>query len=133
MMLSRFEAADGRLNQVMTVGASIAALSPVIGRAIRPDIQFSGWFYVGIVWFVIAVGIAGYARVQGGVELPNPMTLWRERLTQTEREFQVDALYWAGKAFEANKESIRRKGNWAAHAAGALALSLASFAAWIVL
>lgn len=109
MLLSRYEAADNRLNTLLTTAFAVMAAGPVVGRAIDPNIAVDRWFWASLSSFVLAVAVGLWARLSGAIVVPNPMTLYNEAAHENEWEFKRNALFLAGRHFQKNAETIDRK------------------------
>jgi hypothetical protein len=131
MMLSRYEAADTRLNALTTVAAGLAGFAPALGKAMNASSAFEGWFVAGSVLLVAAVVAGLWARTMGGVGLPNPRVIFDKHLHESDWEFRKNAIDYAGQAFELNAAIIRRKGNWSVAVMILMTLGIVAFSVWI--
>jgi len=132
MAAARYEAADNRLNTLLTLASSLTLAAPVFGRAVDAAISLSsGWFILGIVLFFVsmAVGIAG--RLRGGIVLPNPGIHYQKSLHHSEWAFKKNAIYFAGLHFDENIRSIAAKGRTATVLTILMSSELLSFVVWI--
>jgi hypothetical protein len=132
MLVSRFEAADGRLTTLLATAASLTGAAPVLGRAVRPDLSASsGWFVAGLALFavIVVLGVAG--RISGHLTLPDPQVHWNESLWRSASEFRRNAIYFAGRHFDLNAKAIDRKGCLTIWMAALLGAEIVAFAIWI--
>src|SRR2546421_350712 len=101
-LVSRIEAADNRLNQVLTLASGITSGLPALARAVRSDLSFtSAYFLLALGLFVVAAIVALVARVKGRVNLPNPATIY-EQLDDQAARFKANAIYFAGEHYRLN-------------------------------
>lgn len=131
-MISRYEAADSRIQTMLTFVATVSFGVPALVRASRPDIPLEsplllGAFGTGLL--IAAIGI--WARVQGSLILPDPAKLFEKWLGMPVREFQKNSLYFAGENFETNRRAVGRKATAVAGMAGLFAAQLALMLAWV--
>lgn len=130
-LLTRIEAADGRLNQILTLASTITAGVTTVGRAVRPDISFSsGYFAIALLLFVVGAFWAIKARLQGGVALPDPGFLY-QHLDEQDDRFKATALFFAGKHYAANVDLATKKSNAAVVAAVCLTTEIVALIFWM--
>ena len=111
---NRFDAANGRIEFLLTFASTVTVAAPVFIKALYTDIGFgSSWFKAAIIVFVLSaiVGIAG--RMYGGLKLVSPQTLYDKWLSRSEWEFKKDTIYFAGQHFEYNASQVNKKANLA--------------------
>jgi hypothetical protein len=131
-MLSRFEAADSRLQTLLTFVATVTFAIPTVSRAVNPNLPTrSGWFVAAIAVAAIMAVMGIVARLRGHIILPSPEKLYNQSLTLTEWEFQRDALYFAGQNFAANWKTVNGKARAAAVIGGLFVLELVLFLLWV--
>jgi hypothetical protein len=109
-MLSRFEAANSKIQGLLTFSATITAAFPILVKAIFNDVDFSSpWFYGAIIAFIFLVltGIVG--RRLGSIVLVHPEVLYEKYLYYSHWRFQQTIIYWAGKHFNMNNKIIVKK------------------------
>lgn len=76
-MLARYEAADSRIQTLLTFVTTITFAVPTLCRALRPELSLeSPWFIKAVIMAVIAVTVGLVARLRGGLVLIAPMTLY---------------------------------------------------------
>jgi hypothetical protein len=132
LLVSRFEAADTRLTNVMTLASSLTLGIPLFAKSINPDLSFrSPWFVGAVVVFVIAIVIGFAGRVGGTLTLPDPAALYERWLEKPEWQFKKDAIYFAGQHFEANAKVIHAKNRVSLALASLLAVEFLLLVAWI--
>jgi hypothetical protein len=111
-MLSRVEAADSRLHTLTAFVATVTLAIPATSRAIDSSLTFnSGWFVFGVALAVASVAIGIFARVYGVIHIASPTLLFKRTLHLSKWEFQKDALYRAGEAFDHNRRLVEIKAN----------------------
>ena len=109
-MVARYEAADSRIQSLLTFVATVTFAVPTLSRAIRPEIPLrSRWFICAVGIAVLVAGIGLYARLTGSLVLPSPAALWQTSMKLSTWEFQRDAFYFAGQHYEANRKIVNRK------------------------
>ena len=131
MLLSRYEAADSRLNSLLTTAFAVMSAGPVVGRAVNPDISVDSWFWAALAAFALTIGVGLRARLRGAVVLPDPMTFYNEAAHETEWEFKRIALHYAGKHFAKNADTIEQKHRMAAVVTGLIAVQAVCFGLWM--
>jgi hypothetical protein len=126
LLVARFEAADGRLNNLVTFISSMVVGLPVFARAVRPPL-----FRVAIAVLVVAAMVGISVRLSGRLKLVDPTVLYREALQETEWEFKKNAIFYAGRHFTANADAIDRKGDGALITSLLMLVALVIAAAWL--
>jgi hypothetical protein len=130
-LLTRIEAADGRLNQILTLASTITAGVTTVARAVRPNIAFSsGYFVMALLLFVGGAFWAIKGRLEGGVALPDPAFLYQQLDEQDDR-FKATALFFAGKHYAKNAELATKKSNAAVVAAVCLTSEIVALIFWM--
>jgi hypothetical protein len=132
-MIARVEAADSRIQTLAAFIATVSMAIPTLSRALDPSIPFDSWWFISaMVAAAAAIIIAVIARARGALDLPSPQVLWQESMQLTPWEFQRDALYWAGIAFENNRQLVNNKAEAVAWMSGCFGLELLLFLGWTV-
>jgi hypothetical protein len=132
-LLSRIEAADNRLNQVITLATTITSAVPALAQTVRPSITFgSGYFVIAVLLFVMGALVATGARLRGAVALPDPGFLY-ERLDEGVEDFQVNAIYFAGEHYRQNAALARAKSQAAVVATVCLTVEVVALIFWMAL
>lgn len=132
MMLSRYEAADGRLNSLLGTIATLTLAAPLIAKSINPEINFvSWWFLLAMAAFLVSLVVGIRARVSGFITLPSPRLLYERHLSDPLPEFRRRQIQLAGKHFHKNADAIRGKGNVAIALTVLLGCEIALLVAWI--
>lgn len=130
-MVARFEAADSRLQTLLTFVATVTFAIPTVSRALRPDISLgSRWFVTALVLAAVITVVGVVARLSGVLTLASPKVIYQQSLGLTEWEFQRDALHFAGEHYEKNRRAVNRKAAAAAVMAVLFVGELASFFIW---
>jgi hypothetical protein len=131
--MSRYEAADARIQTLLTFVTTVTFAVPTLCRALRPDLALnSPWFVKALLVATVIIGVGLVTRLRGGLILLSPMTLHRKWLGLDAAEFQRNVLYFAGEHFEANLAAVNRKANAEVLMAVGFAAELALFFAWVV-
>jgi hypothetical protein len=132
LMATRFEAADTRLTTLLTTATSLTLGGPLFARAVRPDISFeSPVLRVALACAAIGIVCGVVGRVSGRITLANPRVLFDTALRYSAWEFKKNAIFYAGKHFDANKAAIRQKGIWANCLMIALLIEVWMLVLWI--
>jgi hypothetical protein len=132
-MLTRIEAADSRIQALVALAATVAFAAPAIGKTIDPSISFRSRWLLGALGLALAVVTTGtIARLRGGLNLVNPSIVYDGWLHLSQWQFQRDALYWAGKHFDANAKLVHTKSTVLTGMTVTLALAVLMLAVWIV-
>jgi hypothetical protein len=132
LLVARFEAADNRIQSVLTFAATVALGIPVFGKAVRPALSLeSRWLWAALAIFagIAIIGVAGRAR--GSLRLVNPGLLYEKWLDRSEWVFRKDMVFFAGQDFAANSDAIRRKGNCALVMASLFIVMAFMFLGWL--
>ncbi len=131
-MVTRVEAADSRIQAVVTFVATLTLAVPALGKAVRPWISFDSHWFVGAMLVALGTAVIGVtARTRGALVLPNPRVLYEQWLHLSPWEFQKDAIFFAGKHFDANARLVRAKALAVAVMAGLVVLELLLLVAWL--
>jgi hypothetical protein len=132
LMVNRYEAADGRLTQILTLVSTLLFSIPVFAKTIRPQASFSSPLFLSAITLLIGAAVIGIVgRQRGRVRLVNPMVLYDKFLHRTDWEFRKDLLYFAGQDFSDNAIAIDRKGQTAALMTGLTVVALLLSAIWL--
>ena len=132
-LLARFEAADNRLNALLTLLATLTLGAPVFAGTVRPGISFiAPTFRTAIFLFIVASFIGVIGRVAGGLRLPDPGFFYEHDLHKPVEEFRKDVLYFAGKHFEANREAIAAKHTCAFAMTAVMLTEIFFFVLWMI-
>lgn len=109
-MLTRIEAADSRLQSLVTFVLTVTAGVPTVSRALRPDVSLdSAWLIaaVGLAAVILVIGVI--VRSYGAIRLADPGKVYDKWLDLPKWEFQKRALHFAGQHFEANRKLVNVK------------------------
>lgn len=130
---SRLDAANNRLQYIVTLASTITVAAIVLGKAIFTDISYSSvWIWLTLVTFVLIAAVAMIGRMLSGMKLTTPKKLFEDWLGLPELEFKKDAVYFAGQHFEYNSALVSKKGRFADVATGCLLLEIAFVATWMI-
>jgi hypothetical protein len=131
-LLSRFEAADTRLMNVLTIALTVTLGMPVFAKNVRPDISFrSPLFWFAITCFVVCSVVALVGRIRGSLRLPNPGTVYKKSLHLSDWQFRKDHLFYAGQDFIDNATAIDRKWHLATIASVAILVEGFTLVCWL--
>ena len=132
LMASRFEAADTRLTALLTSVTAFTLGGPAFAKAVRSDISFeSPILWIALAFGALAFGCGVAGRVRGRITLPNPRVHFDTALRDSPWLFKKNAIFFAGKHFDANAAAIEAKGKWAIALSSALFLEVWMFLIWI--
>lgn len=132
-MLSRLEAAEGRIQGIQTLAATVTFAIPAAAKALHSGIDFvDGRFILAMVCFAALITTGVVVRVRGRVTLVNPSMLYKDWLHFSEWEFKKNAIFFSGKHFEANKAIIDRKSAAAIGMTALFLVELLFLFGWIV-
>jgi hypothetical protein len=130
-LIGRIEAADNRLNQILTLAATITSGVPAVARAIKADISFvSFYFLVALALFVVGAVWSIKARLQGAVALPDPTALY-DALDEEADLFKANAIFFAGRHYRENAALVLTKSNAAAGAMSCLVGEIFALIFWM--
>jgi hypothetical protein len=133
-MLTRYEAADSRLQALLTVVATVNLAAPTVLAAVCKDgLRQSPLLLVGALTVgVLAVVVGVVARTTGaGVMLASPEVLWRKWTRLDEWTFKARMLDYSARHFEDNRRAVERKGRLATLMVVLFLFELALLAAWL--
>lgn len=133
LMSTRFESADARLTNLVTISCTLTLAVPIFAKTVEPNVSFASPFFVlGMLAFLVGavVGICG--RVTGSIALPDPMILYEKNLHDSEWEFKKNQIYFAGENFDYNVQAVRKKGNVAIGISVAILVEALLFVGWMV-
>jgi hypothetical protein len=131
-MIARLEAADSRIQTLLTFVATATFAIPTVGHAVQPATSFSSPWFVAAMCSGLIIAIIGItARSWGAVMLLDIAKLWDDNwLKLSEWEFQKDVLYFAGRHFGANRRLVARKAHAVTAMTALFALELALLLIW---
>jgi hypothetical protein len=132
LLMARFEAADGRIQSMLTFAATITLGIPVFGKSINPGLSLaSPWLWLAVVTFgcIAVIGVVG--RAQGSLRLVDPGVLYEKWLHRSEWTFRKDMIHFAGQDFKDNADAIRHKGNCAVAMAALFIVMVFLFMGWL--
>ena len=110
----RYESVERRIQTFLAFTATLTLGLPTLMIVLNKDADFgSVWFFAAMVTaaLILALGIAAKL-LSGisGIRFPNPASLYRDWMHNTELEFKRNAIYWAGQHFDANLSRIDKLG-----------------------
>lgn len=135
LLVSRLDAADGRMQSVQNFAATLTFAVPVLAKAIFGDELGFGslWFITAMVLFgtILAIGIV--ARVRGGhLKLVDPGKLYNKWLGfKTQDSFRAYMLGYAARDFVANKALVNRRGNLAVVSTALFGVEVVLLLLWV--
>ena len=108
--LSRFEAADSRIQTLQTFIVSVTFGFVAVLKAISDDLQFnSGLFVTAMIFALLALAAGLVGRSLGALMFTDPTVFYERWLHKSESEFKKDLLYFAGEHFTKNHKAIVTK------------------------
>jgi hypothetical protein len=131
-LLSRFDAVNGRIQPLLTFSATLTVATPVFVKTLFPDVDFaSPLFIAAIVAFVLTAIVGTLGNMITGVQIMNPQKLYDRWLSWPTWEFKKNAIYWAGRDFNANASKVNKKGNCLLVVNGLLVLEVLLVVCWV--
>lgn len=135
VMLSRFEAANARIQNLFTWAFGLTAAIPAITEIVagkEKDIQ-SLWILPMAIAFLalVVVGIIGYR--SGAVKVLHPKTLYENYIKYPELEYKKWIIYWAGEHCETNQKYIDLKSRYIDIMTILLGLEVVCALLWIIM
>lgn len=128
--LTRFEANNTRLQNLLTAITSVSLAVPALAGALNEALSFdNAWFKLAGIAFLLAVAAGFYGRQAGAVCLADPREL-RAWLTLSDAQFKHDALYWAGEHLARSTAAIKRKWRCATFALALFVVEVALLLVW---
>lgn len=134
LLTARFEAADNRIQSLLTFAASFTVAVPILAKAVNDRVSFrSLWFLGALAVFLLMVVLSIVGRVCGSLRLINPGIFEDDPawLAHDDWHFKRAMVIWAGKDFKDNKYQVWRKGQIALVMAGLFVLMIGLLVAWI--
>ncbi len=134
VMLSRFEAANARIQNLMTWAIGVTGIIPILAKSLLGDIDFNSlWLLPILLAFValIIVGISAYRT--GRIKLLHPQHLYVDYIQFPEWEYQKWLVYWAGEHFDTNQKYINIKSRYIDIMTVLLGLEVSFLALWVIL
>ena len=109
-LLSRFEAANARLQTMQAVVASVSLAVPAFAKLLDPALSFAdARFVLAALAFLAAMAVGVVGLQTGTVRLARPKQLRDNFLTLPKAQFKYDALCWAAEHFDQNTAAVERK------------------------
>jgi hypothetical protein len=133
VMERRFEAANARIQNLLTWAIGLTSAIPIFAKAIIGDGEFNSlWLLPVLLAFsaLVIVGIIAYRT--GGIKLIHPKNLFEEYIQYSELEYKKWIVYWAGKHFDTNQEFINTKSRYIDIMTVLLGLEVAFLILWII-
>ncbi len=132
-MITRFEAAENRVQAMLVFAATVSAAIPGAAKSANPNISFHDWRFLVAAFLFAALLIIGlYARMRGGLHLVNTRVLHDRWLQYDQWEFEKNALFYAAEHFRLNAIAIEGKARAATWMIGLFLGELCLLAGWIV-
>ena len=132
-IMQRLDAANSHLETLQTFAASITLAAPILAASVVKDVDFrSPGFVSALSIFTAVIVIGAVARVRGTVELITPQVLYDHWLHYSEWEFKKNAVYWAGRHFDASRSVVNNKARAAFGMTVLLLLEMGLLLAWVV-
>lgn len=133
-MLSRVETINGKIQNLITLAASLTIAVPVFVKAVFASPGFNSPFFIAALCIFLGVTVFGVIGTRmGTVLLPHPGIFYKEYLSFDHWTFQQTALYWAGEAFSKNKRLVERKGMIRDMMSLALMTEIICLVLWVVI
>jgi hypothetical protein len=128
--LKRFDAVDGKIQSILSLGVTLSLPIPLAGNALQLSF-LSFWFMAASLAFLGAVGLGIVARMTGRLVLPDPGQMYTHWLHFPTWEFKKNFIYFAGDHFKRNCDLIDRKA-WISGIMSALfALEVVCLVFWV--
>jgi len=131
-MLTRMEAANGRIQSMQTFVASFTFAVPAVAKILNPNLSFvAARYLMAMVAFAVLMLIGLMAGTGSRIKLVNPNLLFETWLHYPEWEFKKNAIAWAGEHFQFNVDLLQSKANAAKWMTAFFLLELVFLLAWI--
>ncbi len=133
VMVNRFEAANARIQNIMTWAIGLTSAIPLLAKAVFGDTTLSlFWLLPILVTFLILIIVGIIAYRSGGVKQIHPTKLYEEYIQYPEWEYKKWLVYWAGKHFDTNQDLINAKSRYIDAMVILLGLEAILMVLWIV-
>ena len=110
----RYESVERRIQTFLAFTATLTLGLPTLMIVVNKSADFgSGWFIAAMATavLILALGIAAkFISGNSGIWFLSPDSLYEGWLHYTELEFKQNAIYWAGRHFDANVSLINKIG-----------------------
>ena len=110
----RFESIERRIHTFLAFTATLTLGVPALMAAVAQCVNFaSGWFIAGMICaaIILLLGIVAKAAINlSGIKYLSLDSIYKEWLHLPEREFKMNAIYWASQHFGANASFISKIG-----------------------
>ena len=111
---ARFDSVERRIQTFLGFTATLTLGLPALVIAVENDADVTSWWFIAAMTtavLTLAIGIAAKL-VSGatGIWFLSPANLYERWLHYSEWEFKKNAIYWAGRHFEANVSRINTMG-----------------------
>ena len=132
----RFESIERRIHTFLAFTATLTLGVPVLATTAVDHANFaSGWFIAGMICAIIILllGIGAKAAINlSGIRYLSLDSLYKEWLHLPEREFKIEAIYWASQHFGANASFISKMGWLLISMLFFFSIEVALLLAWVV-
>jgi len=131
--ITRFEAADSRIQTLQAFIATVTFGIPALAAAISKTVPFkSPWFIAALIVAALALASGIIARNSGALMICSPEVLYQKWLSRSAWNFKKDMLYFAGRHFDQNVKVINRKAHIALGMTLFFFLETTLFIGWII-
>ena len=112
-LITRYQAAEGRLQALIALMIPFTVGALGILKAIKPLIAYDEWFWLAMAAFVAAMAIGAGTLLTGTIHILSPGRLYPDWATASDTEFKINLLIHSAADFEHNLAQIDRKSNGA--------------------
>ena len=110
VMVERFDAANSRIQNILTWAVGITAIIPIFAKGISGNSNFtSPWFISALSTFLALLVVGIVAHRMGGIKLISPEIIYNKYLSHSEEQFKREMIYWSGQHFNTNQQFINKK------------------------
>ena len=110
----RFESIERRIHTFLAFTATLTIGVPALMAAVAQCVNFASvWFIAGMICaaIILLLGIVAKAAINlSGIKYLSLDSIYKEWLHLPEREFKMNAIYWASQHFGANASFISKIG-----------------------
>lgn len=130
--IKRLDAADHRLQTMITLAISVILAGPLLKQAIGGDNGRIEWFGIALIFFVLAIGFGLWARHYGKLRIVTPRRLYRENWRKASAfVFRNEMLRHAADDCQENLRFVNVKSDVEGIVTALIALEVVALACWI--
>ena len=129
--IERCDAMDARIQSVTSLACGATFAIPLFAKSLELDVHSYWLLAIGVVFaFIILIGFFG--RLNGNIQIIDPMKLFEDTLHLSEQEFRKNMICWRGQSFQENNRLVHKRWRYAVIVSFLFCVEVGIFAAWII-